>query len=174
MKMKVVPHRTMTSWNYACVLGEYKVNGEKVSRQSVYIHKRKSIFKKECAKVKTFSQKIPDQHYVFAIELMGFNEDDVKKVKIVEKSETKDNTSFTIKIKKVENHHNLYIEEDFNIDNKYEFYIGDDTKPYVLSNMKMDVIPKRVSQVYKYECAMNEYLIDGEVYHKRLKIFKRK
>ena len=174
MKMKVVPRRTMTSWNYACILGEYKINGEKINTAGISIHKRKSVFEKECAKIKTFSQKIPGQHYIFAIKLMNFNEKDVKNIKIVEKSATKENTSFTINVKKVEKYYHLYIKEDFNVDNKYEFYIGNDKKPYILSDMKMEIIPRRTYQAYNYECAMNEYSIDGKTYRKRLKIFKRK
>jgi len=132
--------------------------------------KKKEEFKKECSKVMTFSN---------TVILKDFDPLEIKDLKIVEKTISKEAKPVVFTVKKETSpsqvYYTLRLSEDFNVKSQYEIYIGSDKTPYILSDMRMSMEPRRTMTSYNYACEMRHYSIDGkEKYMGNIYIHKRK
>jgi hypothetical protein len=125
-----------------------------------WTEKERQDFKIKCSKTIYFNPS--------PISFTGFEFEEIDSVKVVEKSNSKKINTFFVYVDK-ENHMNrieykIYwanIEQNFNVNNSYEFYLGKD-KPYVLDNMEMIMWAQYTMKGEGWGCEMGNFTIDNK------------
>jgi hypothetical protein len=109
----------------------------------------------------------------------GFDPEEIDTVVVIEKSNSSIIDTFIMDSPvRISNQDNRYWTKPltkFNVNHKYEFYIGND-KSYVLDNMEMSMVPEFTHESEDYGCRMRKFTIDGEVFEgmSEIPIVKRK
>ena len=142
-------------------------------KSNEWSEKERNDFKKKCAETKTFK--------VNPICFTGFEFNEVKSIKIIEKNKSESIDTFHIHAQTFrDKHDSIYkqhwadINKEFNVSNTYEFYIGKD-KPYILDNMEMIMWAQYTMGGEGWGCEMGNFTIDDEKFeHTGNIVFKKR